>query len=81
MNSRQLVLMIHEKTKKMIISKLIGETENGGVVEANSGEVIMGAGATSKCDVKIVSTSHDVVMEWSPGDCYKKQGDAIQSTS
>ncbi|KAI3910025.1 hypothetical protein MKW92_017392 [Papaver armeniacum] len=60
----------------------IEETANGGAtVEANSREVIMGSGATFKCDVKIVSTSHDVIMECSPGDCYKRQGDAVQSTS
>ncbi|RZC48344.1 hypothetical protein C5167_041297 [Papaver somniferum] len=59
----------------------IEETANGGAVEAHSREVIMGSGSTFKCDVKIVSTSHDVILECSPGDCYKRQGDAVQSTS
>ncbi|KAI3946565.1 hypothetical protein MKX01_014423, partial [Papaver californicum] len=67
--------------EKAIISKLVEETANGGAVEANSGKVIMDSGATFKCDVKIVSTSHDVIMECSSGDCYKRQGDAVQSTS
>lgn len=62
-------------------NKKIEETANGGDVEANSKEGIMGGGATFKCGVKIVSTSHDVIMECSPGDCYKRQGDAVQSTS
>ncbi|KAI3949356.1 hypothetical protein MKW98_023293 [Papaver atlanticum] len=67
--------------QKKSISKPVKETANGGAVVANSGEVIMGSGATFKCDVKIVSTNHDVIMEYSPGDCYKMQGATVQSTS
>ncbi|KAI3980308.1 hypothetical protein MKX01_001379, partial [Papaver californicum] len=74
--------MKKQKTdEKTIISKPVEETANGGAVEANSGKVIMDSGATFKCDVKIVSTSHDVIMECSSGDYYKRQGDAVQSTS
>ncbi|KAI3948874.1 hypothetical protein MKX01_022288 [Papaver californicum] len=70
--------MKKQKTdEKTIISKPVEETANGGAVEANNGKVIMGSGATFKCDVKIASTSHDVIMECSPGYCYKRQGDDI----
>ncbi|KAI3964043.1 hypothetical protein MKW92_014286 [Papaver armeniacum] len=72
---------VNDATQSPTKKQKIEETENEVAVEANSKEVIMGSGATFKCDVKIVSASHDVIMECSPGDCYKRQGDAVQSTS
>ncbi|KAI3870367.1 hypothetical protein MKX03_026852 [Papaver bracteatum] len=74
-------ICVNDATQSPTKKQKIEETANEGAVEANSKEVIMGSGATFKCDVKIVSASHDVIMECSPGDCYKGQGDAVQSTS
>ncbi|OVA08041.1 RNA-binding protein Lupus La [Macleaya cordata] len=68
--------------QKLMASKPAKETEykNGGTVDANGGESV-GFGGTFKCEVKIFSKSQDLIIECSPGDCYRKQSDAIQSAA
>lgn len=75
--------------------KALSESSDSCLKDVNSGtdgiECVNGASATAspqqsdsemfKCDLKILSRHEDLLIKCSPGDCFKKQTDAIQNAS
>ncbi|KAF6139507.1 hypothetical protein GIB67_015464 [Kingdonia uniflora] len=75
-------LKIPEKCNKLKkVTESFTGTENVdiGAAASNGGESVGPVGGTFTCEVKIYSKAHTLLLECSPEDSYRKQGDAIQN--
>ncbi|PON35087.1 3'-RNA ribose 2'-O-methyltransferase, Hen [Parasponia andersonii] len=71
---------LHKKLK--VKDSAVEETDcaNGSITAAGAKEAVE-SGVTFRCEVKIYSKFQDLLIECSPKDSYKKQGDSIQNAS